>query len=471
MRGLHTSLAAEEAAATWRAITERTGSCKHACRRCHSSHRQRSRQAVQAVNVAELQAATPSTSERSWDSVRADFSILDQSVNGKPLIYLDSGATSQKPRAVTDALDHYYARYNSNVHRGVHHLSSQATAAFEAARQKVSSFVNARSSSEIVFTKNATEGINLVAHSWANQNLKPGDEILVSVAEHHANMVPWQMAAKRTGAVLKHVPLTPDTQEIDMQAFKEMISPRTKLVALVYVSNMLGAVTRVHDVVAEARKVGAKVLLDACQAVPNMPVDVQSLGADFIVASAHKMCGPTGIGFLWGRSEVLEGMPPFQGGGEMIDHVGLQESTYAPPPGRFEAGTPAIAEAIGFGAAVDYLSELGMARVQQREAELGGYLYQQLRGVNGVTIYGPPPENGRAALCSFNVEGLHASDVSTLLDHEGVAVRAGHHCTQPLHEYLGMNATARASLYIYNTHSEIDAFIQALKSTIKFFNG
>jgi len=384
---------------------------------------------------------------------------------------LDNAATSQKPKYVLHALDKYYQEYNSNVHRGVHHLSALATTAYEDARDKVAKFINARTHREIVFTRNATEAINLVAYSWALSNLKAGDEIILSVAEHHSNMVPWQLVAQRTGAVLKHVKLTEGTQELDMKHFKELLGPRTKLVSLVHVSNMLGAVLDTAYVIEEAKKVGARVLLDACQSVPHMEVDVQALGADWIAASSHKMCGPTGIGFLWGKYEVLEEMSPWMGGGEMIQDVFLDHSTYAPPPARFEAGTPAIAEAIGLGAACDYLTSLGMDNVHNFEQDIGRYLHERLSKVPRVTIYGPPPSvpRGRASLCAFNVEGLHATDVSTLLDNAGVAVRSGHHCTQPLHRHLGINASARASLYIYNTEAEVDVFIEALQETISFF--
>ncbi|KAL6758582.1 molybdenum cofactor sulfurase [Haematococcus lacustris] len=405
--------------------------------------------------------------------LRKDFPILAQDVNGRPLVYLDNAATSQKPVQVLQALDQYYRGYNSNVHRGVHHLSALATTAYETSRDKIARFINAASHREVVFTRNASEAINLVAQSWGQENLKAGDEIILSVAEHHSNLVPWHMLAQRTGAVIKHVLLTPD-QQLDMQHYKQLLGPRTKLVSLVHVSNVLGAVLDTSFVVEEAHKVGAKVLLDCCQSVPHAPVDVQALGADWVVASSHKMCGPTGMGFLWGKLAVLEGMQPWMGGGEMIQDVYLDHSTYAPPPGRFEAGTPAIGEAIGLGAAVDYLQGLGMARVHQYEEEIGTYLYQRLASVPGVTIYGPSPQQagarGRASLAAFNVQGLHATDISTLLDTAGVAVRSGHHCTQPLHRHLGITASARASLYIYNTPAEVDAFIEALEDTIKFFN-
>jgi cysteine desulfurase/selenocysteine lyase len=401
--------------------------------------------------------------------------VLHQTVHDRPLVYLDSAATSQKPRAVLDAMDDYYTRYNSNVHRGVHHLSALATAGYEGARAKVARFINAPTDREIVFTRNASEAINLVAYTWGLANLKPGDEVVLSVAEHHSNLVPWQLVAARTGAVLRFVRLTTDgTQELDVASLDDLVTPRTKLVALVHVSNMLGCVLDVERVVAAARRVGARVLLDACQSVPHMPVDVATLGVDWLVASGHKALGPTGIGFLWGTSEVLESMPPWMGGGEMIQDVFLDHSTYAAPPARFEAGTPAIAEAIGLGAALDYLDNLGMARVHADEDALGGYLYERLAAVEGVTIYGPKPRSaasprGRAALASFNVAGLHATDVSTLLDAAGVAVRSGHHCTQPLHRELGIAASARASLYVYNTAADVDAFVDALEDTIKFF--
>mmetsp|Transcript_35784 Transcript_35784/g.101279 ORF Transcript_35784/g.101279 Transcript_35784/m.101279 type:complete len:477 (+) Transcript_35784:248-1678(+) len=404
------------------------------------------------------------------EAVRPDFPILDQKVNGRRLVYLDSAATSQKPQEVIDKLVGYYQGYNANVHRGVHHLSARATTEYEAAREKIAKFINAASDREIVFTRNASEAINLVANTWGLANLMEGDEIVTTVMEHHSNIVPWQLLAEKTGAVLKFCELN-ESQELDMKMMEELITPRTKLVSVVHISNMLGCVNPVEDIAALARKVGAKVLLDACQSVPHMPVDVQSLGADWIVASGHKMCAPTGIGFLWGKSEVLASMPPWMGGGEMIADVFLEGSTYAEPPARFEAGTPAIGEAIAFGAAIDYLQALGMDKVHEYEIEMANYLYQQLSSVPGVVIYGPPPSTprGRAALCAFNVEGLHATDVSTLLDASGVAVRSGHHCTQPVHRHLGIPASARASLYIYSTREDVDTFVEELKETLSFF--
>ena len=412
------------------------------------------------------------TSSALGEQVRDQFPILDQNVHeSKPLVYLDSAATSQKPTHVLETLNEYYSKYNSNVHRGVHALSAKATTEYEEARKKISTMINANSPEEIVFTRNASEAINLVANSWGLSTLKEGDEIVLSVAEHHSNLVPWQLVAAKTGAKLKFVELTDDTQELDMNQLDELVTPRTRLISLVHVSNALGCVLPVERVVAKAKKVGARVMLDACQSVPNRPVDVQSLEVDWIVASSHKMCGPTGIGFLWGRMEILEEMPPWMGGGEMIQDVFLDHSTYAEPPSRFEAGTPAIGEAIGLGAACDYLMSIGMDKIHDYETEIGRYLYEKLSDVDRVKIYGPTPDValGRAALATFNVEGIHPTDISTILDHAGIAVRSGHLCTQPLHRALGVSASVRASAYFYNTYEDIDAFIDALKESIAFF--
>ena len=405
------------------------------------------------------------------DEVRADFPILQQEVNGQPLIYLDNAATSQKPQAVLDAMRHYYTADNANVHRGVHALSARATEAYEGARDKVAAFVKAASRDEIVFTRNASEAINLVAYAWGLSELKAGDEIVLTVMEHHSNLVPWQLVAQRTGAVLKHVPLT-DTQEFDVAAFKSLVTEKTKLVAANHISNALGCINPVEEIVKTAHQVGARVLIDACQSVPHMPVDVQALGCDWLVASGHKMCGPTGAGFLYGKLDVLNAMPPFLGGGEMIQDVFLDHSTYAELPHKFEAGTPAIAEAVVLGAAIDYLNNVGMERIAAYEHQLTAYLYEKLAEVPQVTLYGPKPQqdgSGRAAIATFTVEGVHAQDLSTFLDQSGIAIRSGHHCTQPLHRQLGVSSTARASLYFYNTPAEIDAFIKALKETIEFF--
>jgi cysteine desulfurase / selenocysteine lyase len=407
------------------------------------------------------------------NKVRGDFPILQEEVNGKPLVYLDNAATSQKPLLVLNTLRDYYEQYNSNVHRGAHSLSAKATDAYEAARDKVAALVNAASRNEIVYTRNATEAINLVAYSWGMNNLQRGDEIILSVMEHHSNIVPWQFVAQKTGAVLKFVELTPN-ETFDLEQFKKLLSDKTKLVSVVHVSNTLGCINPVQEICTLAHQHGAKVLIDACQSVPHMPVDVQQIDCDWLVASGHKMCAPTGIGFLYGKLKILESMPPFMGGGEMIAEVYLDHSTYAELPHKFEAGTPAIAEAIALGAAIDYLTSIGMDKIHAYEAELTAHLFKQLEQIPQVRIYGPKPDangEGRAALASFTVEELHANDLSTLLDQEGIAIRSGQHCTHPLHRYLGLPATARASLSFYNTHEEIDVFVKALKETIDFFNG
>jgi len=405
------------------------------------------------------------------DKVHADFPILNQEINGKPLVYLDNGATSQKPLAVINAWQEYYLKYNSNVHRGIHTLSSKATDAYEGARDKVAAFVNAASRNEIIYTRNASEAINLVAYSWGLNNLKSGDEIIVSVMEHHSNFVPWQMIAQKTGAILKFVELT-ETGEFNFEQYKTLVSDKTKLVAVAHVSNVLGCLNPVKEICSIAHKYGAKVLIDACQSVPHCVVDVQTINCDWLVASGHKMCAPTGIGFLYGKLELLKEMPPFLGGGEMISEVSFDSSTYAELPHKFEAGTPAIGEAIALGAAVDYLTNIGMEKIHNYEAELTTYLFEKLGQIPEVTIYGPQPNiNGenRAALASFTVENIHPNDLSTMLDEAGVAIRSGHHCAQPLHQYLKISSTARASLYFYNTRDDIDAFIVALKDTIEFF--
>lgn len=403
---------------------------------------------------------------------RPDFPILHQEVNGSKLVYLDNAATSQKPTAVLKALQHYYEAYNSNVHRGIHFLSAKATDQYELARKKVADFINASESGEIVFTRNATEAINLVAYSWGLTNLKPEDEVILTLAEHHSAIVPWQLVAQKTGAILKFVSLN-ENEAPDIEKLRQMISRKTKIIVVHHVSNMLASVLPIEEIVVWAHDVGAKVLLDACQSVPHMPVNVQSLDVDFLVASSHKMCGPTGIGFLYGKSELLSAMPPFLGGGEMISDVFLDHSTYAEPPSRFEAGTPAIGEAIGLGAAIDYLTGLGMQKIHDYEMELANYLYESLLSVPNIHIYGPVPSENvkRAALCSFNVENIHPTDIATFLDQQhGVAIRSGHHCAQPLHRHLGISASARASLHFYNTKEDVDSFIQALNDTVSFFN-
>lgn len=403
--------------------------------------------------------------------VRADFPILHQDIHGKPLVYFDNAATSQKPLAVLNALEDYYKRYNSNVHRGVHTLSGLATDAYEGARDKVQRFVNAAHREEIIYTRNASEAINLVAYAWGMNTLQPGDEIILTVMEHHSNLIPWQLVAQKTGAELKFVRLT-ETEEFDFEHYQSLLSDKTRLVSVVHVSNTLGCINPVTDIAAAAHRVGAKVLIDACQSVPHMPIDVQAMDCDWLVASGHKMCAPTGIGFLYGKKEVLRAMPPFLGGGEMIADVFLDHATYADIPHKFEAGTPAIAEAIALGAAVDYLSAIGMDKIHAYEADLTAYLFQRLAELPEVRVYGPRPNargEGRAALAAFTTGAVHPHDLSTILDQAGIAIRAGHHCTQPLHREVKAQSTARASLYFYNTKEEIDTFIAALKEAIEFF--
>lgn len=400
------------------------------------------------------------------ERIRADFPILTREVYGKPLVYLDNGASSQKPRQVLEAMDEIYRNHYSNVHRGVHKLSQEATDAFEAAREKVAGFLGAPSSEEIVFTRGATEAINLVANSWAQQNLTAGDEILLTVLEHHANIVPWQLLRDRIGIEIKVVPLEADGS-LDMAAFDKLLTPRTKLVSVAHISNVLGTLLPVSEIVEKAHAAGAKVLLDGCQAVPHMPVEVGKLGCDFYVFSAHKLYGPTGIGVLWAPYDTLLGMAPYQGGGEMIARVTFEETTYKEPPHRFEAGTPAIAEAVGLGAAIDYLEAIGLDAIAAHEENLLRYATERLTGIGGVTLYGTAKE--KSAILSFNVSDAHAHDVGTILDRSGVAVRAGHHCAQPLMDYLNVPATARASFGLYNTREEVDALATAIEKVKDFF--
>jgi cysteine desulfurase/selenocysteine lyase len=405
------------------------------------------------------------------DQVRPDFPILQQKVHGKPLVYLDNAATSQKPTLVLNTWRNYYEEYNSNVHRGAHFLSGKATDAYESVRDKVVNFIQAKSRQEIVFTRNASEAINLVAYSWGMNNLQPGDEIILSVMEHHSNIVPWQFVAQKTGAVLKFLELTPE-QTLDLDQFNNLICEKTKLVSIVHISNTLGCINPAQEIAKIAHRYGAKFLLDGCQSVPHTPINVKDIDCDWLVASGHKMLAPTGIGFLYGKLELLEAMPPFFGGGEMIAEVYLDHSTYAELPHKFEAGTPAIGEAIALGAAIDYLTNIGMDKIHAYEAELTRYLFDQLAQIPQLTIYGPKPDihgEGRAALASFVANNIHANDLATLLDQEGIAIRSGHHCTQPLHRYLQLAGTARVSLSFYNTREEIDVFVNALKETLDFF--
>ena len=401
---------------------------------------------------------------------RPDFPLLAQTAClGEPLIYLDHAATSQKPRQVLEALQHYYAHDNANVHRGAHQLSARATEGFEAARGKAAAFIGAASPREIVFTRNASEAINLVARSWGEANLKPGDEILLTVMEHHSNLVPWQLLAARTGCVLRHAGLT-ETGELDLEDLRSQINGRTKLVSLVQVSNTLGCINPIEAIAPLAHAAGALLLVDACQSLPHLPVDVAQLDCDFLVASSHKLCGPTGMGFLWAREALLEAMPPFLGGGEMIQDVYLDHSSWAELPHKFEAGTPAIGEAIGMGAALDYLQGLGVERIHAYEQQLTRLMFDRLGAIDGVRLLGPTPQQqpDRGALAAFTVEGIHANDLAALLDSAGICIRSGHHCTQPLHRLYGIAGSARASLSFTTTVEEIDRFAEELVGTIAF---
>ncbi|MGQ9838834.1 MAG: cysteine desulfurase [Cyanobacteriota bacterium] len=400
--------------------------------------------------------------------VRADFPILQRQVHGHPLIYFDNAATSQKPLAVLQAMEHYYQHLNANVHRGVHTLSNEATDAYEGARAKVARFINAPSPEQIIYTRNASEAINLVAYSWGLSHLSQRDEIILSVMEHHSNLIPWQLLAQKTGASLKFIQITSEG-ELDLDHYQSLLGDRTRLVAVAQVSNMLGSLSPVEEVIRLAHRYGAKVLIDACQSVPHLPVDVQALDCDWLAFSGHKMCGPTGIGVLYGKRELLRSMPPFLGGGEMIADVYLDYATYADIPHKFEAGTPAIAEAVGLGAAVDYLSAIGLDRIHAHEQVLIKHLLEGIQRIPGVTVYGPKDPERRSGLVSFSVEAVHPHDLSTLLDEQGIAIRAGHHCTQPLHRYLKVQSTARASVYLYNTLAEVDRFLQVLAEAVEFF--
>ncbi|MHB8508566.1 MAG: cysteine desulfurase [Candidatus Dormibacteria bacterium] len=395
------------------------------------------------------------------DAVRRDFPILDRTVQGgKPLVYLDSAASSHKPRQVIAALTDYYSRYNANVHRGIHSLSEEATDEFEKARRKVQTFINAEQAEELVFVRSTTEAINLVAQSYG-QRLHQGDEILLTEMEHHANLVPWQLLAGRTGARLRFIPLD-DEGALDLAALPALLGPRTRLVALSHMSNVLGTINPVAAVITAAHAVGAVVLLDAAQSVPHLPVDVRELGVDFLAFSGHKMLAPMGIGVLYGRRELLDSMPPVLGGGNMILTVELERSTYNQVPDRFEAGTPDVGGAIALGAAVDYLSTLGMENVRRHTDELCGYALDSLVALSGMMVYGPTAATDRGAVIAFNFAGIHPHDLGILLDRDGVAVRAGQHCAQPLMRRLGIAATARASFYLYNTRDEVDELVSAL---------
>ncbi len=401
-----------------------------------------------------------------WERIRADFPILHRTVHGKPLVYLDSTATSQKPQAVLEAMDTYYRTTNANIHRGVYQLSEVATQQYEGARARIARFIGAKSSREIIYTRNATEAINLVAHSWARRKLSEGDVILLSKMEHHSNLVPWHMLAAERGITLRYLDVTSDGL-LDISELDEMLKG-VKLVSITHMSNVLGTINPVEEIIERAHRAGALVMLDAAQSVPHLPVNVQALDVDFLAFSGHKMCGPTGIGVLYGKRYLLEEMPPFMGGGDMINIVTLEGFTPNQLPWKFEAGTPAIAEAIGLGAAVDYLAQIGMENIHAHEQELTAYALDLMRALPGVTVYGPDASQ-KGGVVAFAIEGVHPHDVATILDGEGICVRAGHHCCQPLMHHLNVPALARASFYIYTTKEDIDTLVEGVKKVQEIF--
>ena len=401
-------------------------------------------------------------------TIREDFPILSRRVHGKPLVYLDNAATTQKPQAVIEALVHFYQHHNANIHRAIHTLGEEATAAYEETRAKVCQFINAPRPETIVFTRNATEALNLVAYAWGRHNLGPGDEILLTEMEHHSNLVPWQRLAQEVGAAVRYIGVS-DEGTLALDGLDEIIGEKTKLVGVTHVSNALGTINPVGEIVAAAHRKGALVVVDGAQSVPHMPVDVQALDCDFLAFSGHKMLGPTGVGVLYGRYELLEAMEPFLTGGEMIRRVRLDGATWNDVPWKFEAGTPNIADVIAFGAALDYLSALGMENVRAHEEALTAYALRRLRQLEDIIVYGPKDASQRGGVISFNYPGIHPHDVGTILDREGVAIRAGHHCAQPLMRRLGVTGTVRASFYIYNTPEEADALIEGVEKVRAFF--
>lgn len=400
-----------------------------------------------------------------WSSIRDDFPILKERVHDRPLIYLDNAASSQKPRQVIDAIRDYYEHNHANVHRGVHELSNRATDAYESARNRVATFLNAASSSEIVFTRGTTESINLVAHAWGSEHLKPGDRILLTEMEHHSNLVPWQLVAARTGAELSFIPVSTSDGLLDLERVDALLDDNVKMLAMTQVSNSLGTINPVQDLCERARSRGILTLVDAAQSAGHMPVDVRALNCDFLAFSGHKICGPTGIGVLYGKAERLEEMAPYQGGGEMISFVDFHESTWNVIPHKFEAGTPNMAGAVGLHAAMDYLDSIGRQRIFEHDQDLATYAYQAMSALPGIRLFGPKTD--RAGLVSFLFEGVHALDLVTMADQKGFALRAGHHCNQPLMKKLGVEGTARASFYFYNTREEMDALVDALGSIRK----
>ncbi len=400
------------------------------------------------------------------EKIREDFPVLHQQVNGHPLVYLDNGASSQMPVQVAERLDHYHRYEHANVHRGIHTLSQKATDAYEAARPKVAAFINAAEEHEIIYTTGTTDSINLVANSFGLTHFSEGDEVILSEMEHHANIVPWQMVAEKTGAVIKVIPVT-DSGELDLEAYKKLLTPRTKMVAVVHVSNALGTVNPVKEITDLAHEAGSVVLIDGAQAVPHQKVDVQEIGADFYAFSAHKMFGPTGFGILYGRKSLLDGMPPYRGGGDMIDKVTFEETTYNVPPFRFEAGTPPIAASIGLSEAIDYIGRVGMDQIEKYEAKLVEYAVEKLRKIDGLRFIGEAEE--RASVISFVFDHIHASDIGTILDKKGIAVRTGHHCAQPILRRFGVPATTRASFAFYNREDDVDRLVEGIEYAKSFF--
>jgi len=401
-------------------------------------------------------------------AIKKDFPILHQEINGRRLVYLDSAATTQKPRLVIDSLVRYYETDNANIHRGIHTLAQRATAQYEAVREKVARFIGAQRPQDIVFTRNTTESINLVARTWGDDHIGEGDEVVISVMEHHSNIVPWQLLGQRTGATVRYLGIT-DEGRLDLAAVRGTIGARTKLVSLVHASNVLGTINPIAEIAELAHAAGALVLVDAAQSAPHMPFDVEALGADFVAFSAHKMLGPTGVGVLWAREGLLEGMGPFLGGGEMISVVRQEGSTWAAVPHKFEAGTPNIADVIAFGSAIDYLEALGMEAVREHEVALTAYAMAALEGIPGLSIHGPRDATERGGVVSFALEGLHPHDISTIADSHGVAIRAGHHCAQLLMRELGVPATSRASFAIYNDTEDVNVLVEALEHARKVF--
>jgi len=402
------------------------------------------------------------------ENIREDFPLLRRRMHGKPLVYLDNAATSQKPRRVLDALLRYYEQFNANVHRGIYQIAEEATAHFEASRGKVAAFIGAARPEEVIFTRSTSEAINLVRYTWGRANIGPGDEIILTEMEHHSNLVPWQLLAAEQGATLKFVPFDGQGM-LALEVYARLLSERTKLVALTHQSNVFGTINPIAEMTRQAHAVGATVLIDGAQSAPHMPVDVQALGVDFFTLSAHKMCGPTGAGALWGRYELLDAMPPFHGGGEMIMLVQLERSTFKDPPHKFEAGTPDIADCTVWGEAIDYLQEIGLPAIRDHERRLTGYALERLADVPGLKVFGPTDLSRRGGVVAFDLAGVHPHDVAQVLDQEGIAVRAGHHCAQPLHARLGIAASTRASFYLYNTPADVDALVQGLRTVRKLF--